>query len=82
GAVYLAANKKFHWVATVPATFMTAVSISYIMVAPEGLHLAHSVGSPIGILAALAALVFFLAKSGKLDAAGELEGAGAASNAR
>ncbi|WP_373898120.1 carbon starvation protein A [Haloimpatiens sp. FM7315] len=59
-AMYLALRKKAHWIATVPATFMTAVSITYILVAPEGFKLAHSIGYPIGIAVAFAALIVFL----------------------
>ncbi|TFH94307.1 carbon starvation protein A, partial [Porphyromonas levii] len=32
-AMFLAKNKKIHWIATIPATFMTAVTTTYILVA-------------------------------------------------
>lgn len=35
-SVYLVREKKFFWVALVPALFMTAVCSTYIVVAPEG----------------------------------------------
>jgi carbon starvation protein CstA len=61
-AMYLALRKQIHWIATVPAVFMTGVSITYILMAPEGFKLATSIAYPIGILAALGALaVFFVA---------------------
>ncbi|MDA3958158.1 carbon starvation protein A, partial [Oceanispirochaeta sp.] len=41
-AVYMLRNKKFHWIATVPATFMSAVVTTYILQAPEGLKLSPS----------------------------------------
>lgn len=59
-AMYLAVRKQLHWIATVPATFMTAVSITYILVAPEGFQLATTIAYPAGIVAAVAALVWFL----------------------
>lgn len=59
-AMYLAINKKYHWIATVPATFMTAVSITYILVAPEGFKLATSTAYPVGIAAAVGVLVLFV----------------------
>jgi carbon starvation protein CstA len=64
-AMYLAINKKFHWIATVPATFMTAVSITYILVAPEGFKLATSIAYPAGLVAAVGALALFLVASNK-----------------
>lgn len=67
GAAYLVKNGKSHWMASAPATFMTAVSITYLMQAPEGFKLPTTVAYPIGAIAAVAAIVFFLmkAKGGK-----------------
>lgn len=62
GAAYLKQNDRFHWIATIPATFMTAVSISYIIIAPEGFGIQGSISTIIGILAAAIALVLFLIK--------------------
>lgn len=59
-AAYLSVNNKLHWIATVPATFMTAVSVTYILQAPEGFSLATNISYPIGLGVALAALVGFL----------------------
>ncbi|WP_227935124.1 carbon starvation CstA family protein [Alkalihalobacillus deserti] len=39
GAMYLAIQKKFHWVATIPAIFMTMVSLTFIFNAPIGFGL-------------------------------------------
>lgn len=64
-AMYLALNKKFHWIATVPATFMTAVSITYILVAPEGFKIATSIAYPAGLAAAVGALALFLIAANK-----------------
>lgn len=62
-AMYLAKTKKFHWICTLPATFMTAVSITYIIQAPEGFRLSTSISYPVGIVAALLALGLFLFKA-------------------
>ncbi len=58
-ASFLALEGRFHWIATLPALFMTAVSITYILVAPEGLKLSTSVAYPIGILASATAFGLF-----------------------
>jgi len=59
-AMYLALRKQIHWIATVPATFMTAVSITYILAAPEGFKLSYSIAYPVGIAVAIGALAVFL----------------------
>jgi carbon starvation protein CstA len=64
-AMYLALRKQIHWIATVPATFMTAVSITYILVAPEGFKLSTSIAYPIGIAVAVGALAVFLTAANK-----------------
>lgn len=62
GAVHLAKQRSFHWIATLPAVFMTAVSVTYILQAPEGLRLPTSISYPVGIASAILALVIFLWK--------------------
>lgn len=64
-AMYLALRKQIHWIATVPATFMTAVSITYILVAPEGFKLSSTIAYPIGIAVAIGALAVFLVAANK-----------------
>ncbi len=59
-AVYLHKNKANPWIAAIPATFMSAVSCTYILQAPEGFRLTTSVSYPIGILFAAGLLVIFL----------------------
>ncbi|MBU3131769.1 carbon starvation protein A [Clostridium gasigenes] len=59
-AMYLALRKQFHWIATVPAVFMTAVSTTYLLVAPEGFKVSPSIGYPVGILIAIGSLILFL----------------------
>ena len=61
-AAYLAVNKRFHWLATIPATFMTAVVTTYILQAPEGFKLSTSISYPVGIIVAAVLLGLFLFK--------------------
>jgi len=58
--MYLARKRGFHWLATVPATVMTAVCATYILNAPEGFALAYGLSVWLGCGAALAALAGFL----------------------
>jgi carbon starvation protein CstA len=62
---YLVKNKRFHWIASVPATFMTAVSVTYILIAPEGFTLPAAISYPVGLGVALVSIVFFLMKANK-----------------
>ncbi len=59
-AVYLVKKRLPHWIATVPATFMSAVSVTYILQAPEGFKLSTSISYPIGIISALVLFGVFL----------------------
>ncbi|MDF2877241.1 MAG: Carbon starvation protein, partial [Clostridia bacterium] len=61
-ASYLMKNKSFHYICSIPAAFMTAVTVTYIIIAPEGLKLSDSIGYPVGIITAIAAFIFFLYK--------------------
>lgn len=62
-AVYLVKNKKYHWISTVPATFMTAVTTSYILQAEEGFKLASGISNAVGVIAAVIFLGIFLIKA-------------------
>ena len=76
-AVYLVKSKLTHWIVTVPATFMSAVSVTYILQAPEGFKLPVSISYPIGIVAALVLLGIFLnftRKSGQVSSGEQLAG--------
>jgi carbon starvation protein CstA len=64
-AMYLVLRDQFHWIATIPAVFMTAVSITYLLVAPEGFKLSPSIAYPVGIAAAIASLAIFLVAAKK-----------------
>lgn len=57
---YLVKNKITPWLAVVPAVFMSAVSMTYIIMAPEGLKLGAEIAYPIGIIFAVICLAAFL----------------------
>lgn len=61
-SAYLVKHKKLHWISTIPAVFMTAVSVTYLAQAPEGFHLSTSVAYPIGIIVAALLFVLFMVK--------------------
>lgn len=58
--VYLFQNKSAWYIAVVPATFMSAVSCTYILMASEGLGLPTSFAYPVGIVFAAVCLGIFL----------------------
>ncbi len=59
-AFYLVQQKKFHWIATVPAVFLTAVVVTFICYAQIGLRLPHNISTLIGLVVAVVALIAFL----------------------
>lgn len=65
--IYLVINKKNYLIAVIPATFMSAVSASYILIAPEGLGLSAGISYSGGILFSILCLVLFILKSKKVD---------------
>jgi carbon starvation protein CstA len=67
-ARFLLQAKKNHWVATLPATLMTAVCGSYILQAKEGFVLSSTVSNTVGILLAAAVLATFLVTGPKAGA--------------
>lgn len=64
-AAFLVQNNKSHWIASAPATLMTGVSITYIMMAPEGFKLSAAISYPVGGIVAIGALVYFISKANK-----------------
>lgn len=60
-AAYLAKLGKAYLMAAIPATFMTVVVISYILIAPEGFKMSESIGNPVGlVVAAISAIAFYV----------------------
>ena len=71
-SVYLLKRGRAYLVTALPATFMSAVSCTYILMAEEGMRLSTSVAYPIGILFAAGCLGMFtyscILKKGKIMA--------------
>ena len=75
-ATYMAKNHKNFWICAVPATFMSAVSMTYFVSAPECLGLLwtpmgipmstyHPIACVVGVLFAAGALALYLKKTAK-----------------
>lgn len=58
--VYLTQNRKLFWVTLIPAVFMTAVTSTYLLFAPEGFSLPAATSYTAGIFISLSALTGFL----------------------
>ncbi len=62
--VFLLQEKKFYWITLIPAVFMTAVTSTYLLFAPEGFSLPKNIAYPIGAaLAVLSLIAFFIYKN-------------------
>lgn len=59
-AMYMVTKGRSHWFISLPATFMTAVITTYILIAPEGFSISQDVAYPLGIITALSSLGIFL----------------------
>ena len=59
-SMYLFMEKKNYWITAVPATFMSAVSMTYFFSAGECLGLSTAIAYPVGIILAAAFLAAFL----------------------
>ncbi|WP_411954836.1 carbon starvation protein A [Alkalibacillus sp. S2W] len=59
GAMYLLKQAKFHWICSVPATFMTGVVSTYIFYAPEGFGLDYGLSMILGSIIWLAVISWF-----------------------
>ena len=74
GAMFLAQNKRNYWICAVPATFMSAVSMTYFMMAGECMGLIaffknnKTVGYPVGLIFAALCLFIFLNSAKKASA--------------
>ncbi|MGA4720422.1 carbon starvation protein A [Fictibacillus nanhaiensis] len=60
GAMYLKRSKKNHWIATLPAIFMTMVTVTYICNAPIGLGLSNGVAYTIAAITTVIATFLFV----------------------
>ncbi len=57
--VFLVQERKFYWITLIPAVFMTAVTSTYLLFAPEGFALPGSIAYPAGIIISLALMAGF-----------------------
>lgn len=64
-SVYFYQKGKNHWLTSISALFMTCVSVSYIMQAPEGFKLPPSISNISGVCVALVFLIMFFVKMNK-----------------
>ena len=61
GAAYLVRKgSKMHWVASIPAAFMTAVCVAYILLEKIGFHLDPTLSQQIGVVAGVISFIIFL----------------------
>lgn len=61
--VYLVQEKKFYWVTLIPAIFMTAVTSTYLLFAPEGFGLSKEISYSAGaIISVFSIIAFFIYK--------------------
>lgn len=68
-SMYLYKEKKNYWLTAVPATFMSAVSMTYFFYAGECLNLGTTVAYPAGIILAVVFLGIFMRATKKQQAA-------------
>jgi len=61
--VYLSKENKFYGISLIPAMFMTAVTVSYILFAPEGFGFSLIISTTIGIGVAFIIFGLFLSKN-------------------
>ena len=72
--MYLVKEKKNYWITAIPATFMSAVTMTYFMMAPECLGMIAAlknntaVAYPVGLCFAALCLVIFLRAARKQQA--------------
>ncbi|MBW1749522.1 MAG: carbon starvation protein A [Deltaproteobacteria bacterium] len=64
-AVYLSDQKKFHWIASIPAVFMTVVVTTFLCYSDIGLSLSMPMATGAGIVAAILCAVLFLRRAAR-----------------
>lgn len=61
--IYLVQEKKFYWISLLPAIFMTAVTSTYLLFAPEGFSLSKEISYSAGALISVSSFIgFFIYK--------------------
>jgi len=64
--VYLVQQRKFYWITLIPALFMTAVTSTYLLFAPEGFSLSKEISYTAGAIITLVAFIWFLVYKNKI----------------
>jgi len=59
-AIFLARKNKFHYIASLPAAFMTAVVITFILNAKIGLNLGYNISVAIGMILSILSYFVFI----------------------
>ena len=57
--IFLVQEKKFYWIALIPALFMTAVTSTYLLFAPEGFSLSKEISYSTGALITVISFIGF-----------------------
>ncbi len=57
--IYLFQNKKLYWITFIPAVFMTAVTSTYLFLAPEGFSLSKEIAYPTGAVISVISVIWF-----------------------
>lgn len=58
---FIVKEKKFYWVSLIPAIFMTAVTTTYILIAPEGFQLNKQISYVAGLnITVIISTIFFV----------------------
>jgi carbon starvation protein CstA len=63
--VYMFREKRNYWLSFIPAIFMSLVSVSYIVIAPEGFHLSHWIGYLIAAVVTVFLIILFYVRGRK-----------------
>jgi carbon starvation protein CstA len=58
--VYLVQENKFYWITLIPSLFMTSVTTTYLLLAPEGFALSSGVSYLIGAMLTVGSFIMFL----------------------
>lgn len=65
-SIFLSRMKKNFWITAIPATFMTAVSVTYLFQAKECLNLSAAVSYVVGLVAAVGLFALFMVRRGSV----------------
>ncbi|MEP3837671.1 MAG: carbon starvation protein A [Algibacter sp.] len=70
---YLIKEKKTYWITLIPALFMTMVCSTYILIAPEGFQLNHTISYGGGVVITLIIFILFKRYTKKINELNKVE---------